>query len=99
MLCLGEMVTLFPIQGGHVKLAERFVGKSWSFALGVRMVVCDDTLGADKSQWLYWLNWVLVFPAEIIAVGVIVRYWDKETNSTVCEHLCPYAHNVRLTWL
>ena len=36
MLCLGEMVTLFPIQGGHVKLAERFVGKSWSFALGVR---------------------------------------------------------------
>ncbi|KZV73878.1 amino acid transporter [Peniophora sp. CONT] len=67
MLCLGEMVTLFPIQGGHVKLAERFVGKSWSFALG----------------WLYWLNWALVFPAEIIAVGVIIRFWDKETNSTV----------------
>ena len=86
MLCLGEMVTLFPIQGGHVKLAERFVGKSWSFALGVRTFIsiwiCCD---ADGYQWLYWLNWILVFPAEIIAVGVIIGYWDKDTNSTVCE--------------
>ncbi|KAF5318205.1 hypothetical protein D9758_018628 [Tetrapyrgos nigripes] len=67
MLCLAEMLTLLPVQGGHVTLAERFVGRSWSFGVG----------------WLYWLNWALVFPAELVACGVIIGYWDKETSSAV----------------
>lgn len=70
MLCLGEMITFLPVQGGHVKLAERFVGPSWSFAVG----------------WLYWINWALVFPAELVAVGVIIGYWDSTTNSAVCQY-------------
>jgi hypothetical protein len=34
MQCLGEMLSYLPIAGGHIKLAERFVGKPLSLALG-----------------------------------------------------------------
>ncbi len=31
---LGEMVAYLPIAGGHIKLAERFVDRALSFAMG-----------------------------------------------------------------
>lgn len=35
MMCLGEMISYLPVPGGQIKLAERFVGKPLSFALGL----------------------------------------------------------------
>jgi amino acid transporter len=34
MVSLGEMIAYLPIPGGHIKLAERFVGPSFSFTMG-----------------------------------------------------------------
>ena len=38
------MITLLPIAGGHIRLAERFVDRAFSFAMG----------------WIYWYNWAIV---------------------------------------
>lgn len=59
MMCIGEMLAQYPVPGGHLKLAERFVGKSFAFALG----------------WSYWLNWTIVLPVEISAAAILVSYW------------------------
>lgn len=42
MQCLGEMSTLFPVQGAFVSLAGRFADESLAFSLG----------------WNYWYLWV-----------------------------------------
>ncbi|EKM83723.1 hypothetical protein AGABI1DRAFT_110353 [Agaricus bisporus var. burnettii JB137-S8] len=62
MVSLGEMVSFLPIPGGHIKLAERFVDPSLSFAMG----------------WNYWYNWTVVLPAELSAAAVLVAFWDRE---------------------
>ena len=41
---LGIMVSYLPVPGGHIKLAERFISPSMSFAMG----------------WLYWFNWTIM---------------------------------------
>src|SRR5277367_3165203 len=33
-ISLGEMIVYFPIPGGHITLAERFVDPAFSFAMG-----------------------------------------------------------------
>ncbi|KAJ1021441.1 hypothetical protein NDA13_005482 [Ustilago tritici] len=60
MMCLGEMISYLPVPGGHIKLAERFVGKPLAFAMG----------------WNYWYNWVIVLPAELSAAAVLMSYWS-----------------------
>ncbi|CDW97980.1 hypothetical protein, partial [Sporisorium scitamineum] len=60
MMCLGEMISYLPVPGAHIKLAERFVGKPLSFAMG----------------WNYWYNWVIVLPAELSAAAVLMSYWS-----------------------
>ncbi|ORX57550.1 amino acid permease [Hesseltinella vesiculosa] len=59
MNTLGEMIAYLPVPGGHIKLAERFVGPAMSFAMG----------------WNYWYNWVIVLPAELSAASVLVNFW------------------------
>ncbi|KAN0062599.1 hypothetical protein ACQY0O_005132 [Thecaphora frezii] len=60
MMCLGEMISYLPVPGGHIKLAERFVGKPLAFAMG----------------WNYWYNWVIVLPAELSASAVLMSFWS-----------------------
>lgn len=59
MMCLGEMISYLPVPGGPIKLAERFVGKPLSFALGFN----------------YAYNWLIVLPAELSAAALLVEYW------------------------
>lgn len=42
MQCLGELSTLFPVQGAFIEFAGRFVDESLAFSLG----------------WNYWYLWV-----------------------------------------
>ena len=64
---LGEMVVYLPIEGGHIKLAERFVDPAFSFAMG----------------WNYWYNWVIVLPAELSVPAVFISYWNEMINPAV----------------
>jgi len=72
MVSLGEMISWFPIPGGHIALAERFVDPAFSFAMG----------------WNYWYNWAITLPAELSASAVLVSFWDKNTNSAVYISVC-----------
>ncbi|KAF8334137.1 amino acid permease [Cantharellus anzutake] len=63
MISLGEMIAYLPIAGGHIKLAERFVGKFFSFSMG----------------WNYWYNWVIVLPAELSAAAILIDYWEHHS--------------------
>ena len=60
MMCLGEMISFLPLPGGHIKLAERFVGRPLAFAMG----------------WNYVANWLIVLPAELSAAAVLMSYWS-----------------------
>ncbi|KAH7107061.1 amino acid permease-domain-containing protein [Auriculariales sp. MPI-PUGE-AT-0066] len=65
MISLGEIVSMFPLPGGHIRLAERFVEPALSFTLG----------------WNYWYNWVIIMPAELSAAAIIINFWTKSVNN------------------
>ncbi|PWN25795.1 putative general amino acid permease [Jaminaea rosea] len=62
MMCLGEMISQYPVPGGHLKLAERLVGKPFSLAVG----------------WNYWYNWTIILPAELSAAAVLMTFWTDK---------------------
>jgi len=66
------MIAFLPIEGGHIKLAERFVDPAFSFTMG----------------WNYWYNWVIVLPAELSAAAVLMSYWTKSVNPAVWVTMC-----------
>ncbi|TFK30623.1 amino acid permease [Coprinopsis marcescibilis] len=74
MISLGEMIAFLPIQGGHIKLAERFINPAFSFAMG----------------WNYWYNWTIVLPAELSAASVLISYWasPESINPAVWITVC-----------
>lgn len=59
MTSLGEMATLLPISGSFEAYASRFVDPALGFALG----------------WNYWFSWSITVAAELVAGGLIVRYF------------------------
>ncbi|KZO99315.1 hypothetical protein CALVIDRAFT_548644 [Calocera viscosa TUFC12733] len=72
MQCLGEMIAWFPVPGGHITLADRFVDPALSFAMG----------------WNYLYNWVITLPVELSAAAVLVGFWDHATNPAVYITVC-----------
>lgn len=56
---LGEMAVERPIGGSFTVYAEEYIGRWAGYATG----------------WCYWLTWVLVGTAELIAIGMFVRFW------------------------
>ncbi|KAN0100779.1 amino acid-polyamine-Organocation superfamily protein [Tylopilus felleus] len=72
MVSLGEMVAYLPIEGGHIKLSERFVNPALSFAMG----------------WNYWYNWTIIAPAELSAAALLIDYWHPHVNNAVWVFMC-----------
>ena len=66
------MITFFPLPGGHIMLAERFVDRAFSFTLG----------------WNYWYCWNFLLPAELSASAVLIDFWDKDVNNAVWITMC-----------
>lgn len=71
-MSLGEMIAFLPLPGGHIKMAERFVGPALSFTVG----------------WNAWYNWTIGVPAELSAAAVLVNYWDRDTNNAAWISMC-----------
>src|ERR1700761_98885 len=65
MQSLGEMATQLPIPGSFEAYAERFVDPSLGFAAG----------------WNYWFSWSITLAAELVAGGLIVKFWFPNSNS------------------
>ncbi|KAG6360878.1 hypothetical protein INS49_011945 [Diaporthe citri] len=62
MQSLGEMSTLFPIQGAFIELAGRFVDPSLAFSLG----------------WNYFYLWVTNVAGDFNASSIIMGYWTDK---------------------
>lgn len=59
MQSLGEMAALIPENGSFAEYARRFVSPSFGFAMG----------------WNYWFNWAVTVATEIVAAGLIMKFW------------------------
>lgn len=62
MQCLGEMSTLFPVQGAFIELAGRFVDPSLGFSLG----------------WNYFYLWVTNVASDFNNSSIIMGYWTDK---------------------
>jgi len=69
---VGEMISLLPVAGGHIRLAARFVDPSFSFALG----------------WTLWYGWVMTLPAELSAAATLIDFWQPGVNNAVWVTVC-----------
>jgi len=65
MQSLGEMATQLPIPGSFEAYAERFIDPSLAFAVG----------------WNYWFSWAITLAAELVAGGLIVKFWFPHSDS------------------
>jgi lysine-specific permease len=65
MQSLGEMATQLPIPGSFEAYAERFIDSSLAFAVG----------------WNYWFSWAITLAAELVAGGLIVKFWFPHSNT------------------
>lgn len=59
MTNLGEMAAFLPITGSFCEYSAKYVDKAFGFAM----------------SWNYWLNWALVVASEVIAAGIVMRFW------------------------
>ncbi|PGH06690.1 hypothetical protein AJ79_06474 [Helicocarpus griseus UAMH5409] len=71
MLCtmqaLGEMATLYPVNGAFYMYSVRFIDPAWGFAMG----------------WQYAISWLMTLPFEITAVGITIQFWRDDINISV----------------
>ncbi|TWS19206.1 amino acid permease [Tsukamurella asaccharolytica] len=59
MQSLGEMSAYIPCSNPFEEYGTRFVSKSFGFAAG----------------WNYWFNWSITLAAEVVAAGLIMKFW------------------------
>ncbi|KAJ2778456.1 hypothetical protein H4R18_004583 [Coemansia javaensis] len=64
---LAEMSTFIPTSDPFNHFAARFLDPSLGFAFG----------------WNYWASWMLTVGSELVACGVIVRYWLPHVHGVV----------------
>ncbi len=59
MLALAEMSVAYPVPGSFRVYASRYLGPFFGFLTG----------------WLYWVSWVGIMAAEIVAATLYIEYW------------------------
>ncbi|GME86558.1 unnamed protein product [Ambrosiozyma monospora] len=62
---LGELAVAFPVAGSYLIYSSRFISPCWGFTMA----------------WNAALQWLVLLPLELVASGMTIKYWDKETNS------------------
>ncbi|WRT68996.1 uncharacterized protein IL334_005978 [Kwoniella shivajii] len=81
--CLVEMCTLFPVEGGFVYYATRFLDPSLGFSLGWNYFICQVSLicGEFTSMQLLISYWAPdLTPAVIISVGLAALLFVQVFN-------------------
>ncbi|PVU87571.1 hypothetical protein BB561_006279 [Smittium simulii] len=64
MTALAEMSTFIPIAGSFNSFADRFVDPSFGFAIAYN----------------YWYSWIVTAATDIVAAGIIMKYWVPKIN-------------------
>ncbi|KAH7890304.1 amino acid permease [Phlebopus sp. FC_14] len=76
MVSVGEMISLLPLAGGHIRLAERFVDPAFSFAMGWNCWYSWTVpeLAAAATLFEYWdlgvNNAVWITMCLVVAIGI-----------------------------
>ncbi|WP_289136909.1 amino acid permease [uncultured Brevibacillus sp.] len=65
MTSLGEMATFMPVSGSFETYASKFVDPALGFSLG----------------WIYWYNWAITIPLEMVAGALVMKYWFPDIPS------------------
>ncbi|KAF4548412.1 Amino acid permease-like protein 28 [Elsinoe fawcettii] len=60
--CIAEMITLYPLSGGFVRLAGHFVDDAWGTMAG----------------WNFFFYEALLIPFEITAINLVLTFWSTE---------------------
>lgn len=63
MTSLGEMATYAPTSGSFSDYAGKYVDPALGFAMG----------------WNYWFNWAITLAVDIVAVGLVAKFWWPNT--------------------
>lgn len=66
---LCELAVRFPVAGSFSTFATRFIEPAWGFALG----------------WNYALQWLIVFPLEIVAAAMTIRFWSNNGENAAAS--------------
>jgi len=61
---LGELAVQYPVAGSFAAYSTRFLDPAWGFAMG----------------WNYAMQWLIVFPLEIVAAAITVNYWNRDAQ-------------------
>lgn len=72
---LGELSVLFPVSGSFSTYASRFMDPAWGFAMG----------------WNYALQWLIVFPLELVAAAITIQYWSVPGETSGAANVNPAA--------
>ncbi|KAK9251688.1 general amino-acid permease GAP1 [Lipomyces tetrasporus] len=64
---LGELAVTFPVSGSFSTYSTRFIDPAWGFAMG----------------WNYAMQWLVVFPLELVAASITLQYWNVNVNNAV----------------
>ncbi|KAF9232361.1 amino acid permease [Melanogaster broomeanus] len=73
MVSVGEMISLLPLPGGHIRLAERFVDPAFSLAMG----------------WNVWYSWtVRLCHSELAAAVALINYWQPGVDNAIWITMC-----------
>ncbi|KAL5606905.1 hypothetical protein BROUX41_003281 [Berkeleyomyces rouxiae] len=64
VFALGELAVMYPVSGGFYTYSNRFIDRSWGFAMG----------------WNYVLQWAVVLPFELVTASITIGYWDRDGN-------------------
>ncbi len=67
MAGLTEMATHNPVSGSFETYAAEYVDPALGFSLG----------------WNYWFSWAITLGSEVIACGILMKYWFPHTPSLV----------------
>lgn len=75
MHAVGELATRFPVSGAFAQYSTRFLDKSWGFAMA----------------WNYMMQWLVVFPLELIAAAITLSFWDTDNNGATNVNKCAWV--------
>ncbi|KAK9446567.1 amino acid permease-domain-containing protein [Limtongia smithiae] len=64
---LGELAAVLPVSGSFATYSTRFIDPAWGFAMG----------------WNYAMQWLVVFPLELVAASITLDYWHIPINNAV----------------
>lgn len=72
MTSLGELATYMPVSGSFATYATKYVDPALGFALG----------------WNYWYNWAITLAVEMVAAGIVVKFWIPDASTIVVSFVC-----------